>query len=207
MARSDRWERKITTEPALMPGHHAEANPALLAAQDAAADSLMGNRAQRYSAPSAVAVSAVPASVTETTEMPPMPTSAVEPSVGVVEVATAQPEPMPSMVSEVSTEAVKVVFEVKHESIGQTTTPTVSTTVAVTETAVPVLAQASTSASEIDIDESGRHETPVPASDTPQHEPRRTMRRGLYRRRIVGRRPRRPNDEHAVTDFTPPEPS
>jgi hypothetical protein len=39
MARPDRWERQIALDPNI--------DPALLAAQDAAADSLMGNRAQR----------------------------------------------------------------------------------------------------------------------------------------------------------------
>ena len=39
MARPDRWERQIAIDP--------NTDPALLAAQDAAADSLMGNRAQR----------------------------------------------------------------------------------------------------------------------------------------------------------------
>jgi hypothetical protein len=38
MSRADRWERQITIDPML--------DPALLAAQDAAADSLMGNRSQ-----------------------------------------------------------------------------------------------------------------------------------------------------------------
>jgi hypothetical protein len=39
MSRPDRWERQIVVDPT--------SDPALLAAQDAAADSLMGNRAQR----------------------------------------------------------------------------------------------------------------------------------------------------------------
>lgn len=175
MARSDRWERQMTAEPAPMPVHHAETHSALLAAQDAAADSLMGNRAQRHHASEGVA------SVTETAT--PAPTSA--------------PSREPVMV-----EPVKPVFEIKHEAIEQTKAAdpdVVSVPAVVTPAPTPVSATVTADViSESVVDGAVSSSADAPTS----YEPRRPMRRGLYRRRVVGnRKPRRSTDEHAVADF------
>jgi hypothetical protein len=61
MSRPDRWERQVAVDPSVIPAHQADSDPALIAAQDAAADSLMGNRALRahtVSAPTEVSTSA-----------------------------------------------------------------------------------------------------------------------------------------------------
>lgn len=59
MARPDRWERQIALDPNI--------DPALLAAQDAAADSLMGNRAQRQAVQQEKAKEIAPVAQQETT--------------------------------------------------------------------------------------------------------------------------------------------
>ena len=204
MARSDRWERQVTAEPAPMPVHHAEANPALLAAQDAAADSLMGNRAQRHTTHStplpSVAVEVVVESV------------ALESSTSVSEAQVAEPAPTQSVTS-----APKIQFEIKHESIAQTTAQSGSVVSEVKSGINPVatfiaqdnsthdrLAHGEVSHDDAIHDHSAERDPAVMADNVAHHEPRRPMRRGLYRRRVVGnRKPRRTTDEHAVSEFAP----
>jgi ribonuclease E len=175
MARSDRWERQVTAEPAPVPVHHAETHSALLAAQDAAADSLMGNRAQRQ--PSAETVIVTPAATSAPTMTP-------------------SREPVA-----VVAESTKPVFEIKHEAIEQTKPSEFdrgSVPVAVASEVVP----ASVSTHHDPVGNAVDESAPVSADAPTSYEPRRPMRRGLYRRRVVGnRKPRRSTDEHAVTNF------
>jgi hypothetical protein len=189
MARADRWERQITADPKQLPVHHAEANPALLAAQDAAADSLMGNRALRHQsavntpAPTAVAT----ATPTELVHVANTPSEGAD---------VAQPVTAESNTHTAA--SVKPVFEVTSEQIGQTQMAS-RADISTAEMAQPVILEPT-------VVTDSEQDTMKQQEVNTHYEPRRTVRRGLYRRRVVGKRgPRRTNDEQAADGFPPSE--